>query len=405
MIFFRTTTAYLFILLLISCGVQKNETAFTVDKTTWVDSLPGQCPYLAKDTKGNTVLSWVRVINDSSAVFCYAVSTNGGLSFGSPITIPGSSNIEPHSENLPKIIFKPSGEIIALWGAGNPNPKNKYAGLVSYAQSFDEGNSWTAPQTLVKDTAGYDQRYYDVNLLPNGEVGIIWLDNRKTTTSEGSALYFASTEGRDGFKNERMIGQPCCQCCRTRLFIDSKNNIHVLYRGILKDSVRDLVHAVSLDNGQSFSSPKLVSNDNWVIRGCPHTGPAMTENKEGLHFTWFTGASDKGCFYTNSTDNGMNFNSRQSISRSGSHPQIASLPGEKLVIVWDEPVKMHDKFYRRIGIWQKNANGSDEKGFITADTSMCSYPVVYNTEGNMAVVAYTQIKGEKNYIGYQLLRR
>jgi hypothetical protein len=35
------------------------------------------------------------------------------------------------------------------------------------------------PQRLVADTASFDQRYYDVALLPDGEVGVVWLDNRK----------------------------------------------------------------------------------------------------------------------------------------------------------------------------------------------------------------------------------
>ena len=109
----------------------KNSTSqIAAGREAQIDSLPGQCPYLTKDTKGNMVLSWVQTSTDSSAAFCYAVSTDGGKSFKKAITIPSSHNIEPHSENLPKIIFKPSGEIIALWGAGNPNPKNKYSGLV-----------------------------------------------------------------------------------------------------------------------------------------------------------------------------------------------------------------------------------------------------------------------------------
>ena len=109
-----------------------------------IDNNPGECPYLTKDNKGNTVLSWVRMINDSTSVFCYATSTDG-KSFSSPVLIPNSSNIEPHGENIPKIIFKPSGEIIALWGAANPNPKNKYSGLVYYTQSFDNGKTWSNP--------------------------------------------------------------------------------------------------------------------------------------------------------------------------------------------------------------------------------------------------------------------
>lgn len=110
-----------------------------------------------------------------------------------------------------------------------------------------------SPKTLVTDTAGYDQRYYDIALLPNGEAGIIWLDNRKTVTKEGPGLYFATTNGKNGFENARLISQLCCQCCRTDLFVDKKENVHVLYRGIIQDSIRDII---STNHGQLLALPK-----------------------------------------------------------------------------------------------------------------------------------------------------
>ena len=192
-----------------ACGVsEKKRNSVSPGKVIRVDSLPGQSPYLTKDSKGNVVLSWVRMQNDSTLAFCYAIS-NDGKNFGNPILIPNSDGIQPHGENLPKIIFKPSGEIIALWGIRSTNLKNKHSGMVCYSQSFDDGKSWNSPKPLVADTGGFDQRYYDVSLLPDGEVGIIWLDNRKSNDKEGSTLYFASTRGKSGFQDERPMAESC----------------------------------------------------------------------------------------------------------------------------------------------------------------------------------------------------
>jgi hypothetical protein len=327
------------------------------------DSSQAECPYLTKDEKGNTVLSWVRMINDSTTAFCYATSTDGNT-FSAPVVIPNTENIQPHGENLPKIIFKPSGEIIALWGSANPNPRNKYSGFVNYTQSFDSGKTWTKAKPLVNDTAGYDQRYYDVALLPNGEAGIIWLDNRKTTTKVGSALYFAITNGKDGFGDGRLISEPCCQCCRTDLYVDQKGCVHALFRGIVQDSIRDMVHIVSNDGGNTFSEPKRISEDNWVINGCPHTGPAMTENSEGMHFAWFTGGKNKGCYYTRSTDNGKSFVKHDSVSSLGSHPQLASISSGEVMIVWDESHVTDNKVTKRIGFQKRNAEGTNDAKYI-----------------------------------------
>ena len=285
-----------FISTVLICGCQTgNEKQIPVTlQGNLIDTAKGSCPYLTKDHKDNIVLSWVKQTNTGAFVFCYAVSEDKGKTFNRPIEIPGSTNVHPHGENMPKVIFKPSGEIIAVWGAANPNPKNAYSGLVYYSQSFDNGKTWTKPGSLTKDTASFDQRYFDVALLSGGEAGIVWLDNRKRSKKEGSGLYYAVTKGTNGFGDEQLISEPCCQCCRTDLFIDKKENIHVLYRAIINDSIRDMVHIVSTDKGRSFSSPKRISKDNWVISGCPHTGPAMAENSEGLHFTWFSGGGSAG---------------------------------------------------------------------------------------------------------------
>jgi len=368
------------------------------------DTQPGQCPYLTKDRNGHTLLSWVRMTGDSSAVFCYAVAGDG-QHFGKPVVIPNSNNIQPHGENLPKIIAKPSGELIALWGAPSTNLTNKYAGMVFYAQSFDEGRSWSDPHLLTTDTASYDQRYYDVALLPDGEAAIIWLDNRKQAGTEGSALYFAQTHGRSGFQGERRIASSCCPCCRTDLFIDKKGGIHALYRSILQGSVRDMVHTVSTDGGRNFSEPRRISNDNWVINGCPHTGPSMTENADGLHFAWFTGGKHKGCFYTESKDNGASFTVADSVSSLGSHPQLAALGDGELLTVWDETIVVGKEAHKRIGIQRRSAQGvSKGKEYLTGDGGNASFPVVMALRGDSSLVAYTEKKGALSYIAYRVVK-
>lgn len=396
-------------LLIISCFIilfackQNNQPAIAAASTiSQIDSVPGSCPYLTKDQHGNTVLSWVREINDSSAVFCYAVSTDGGNTFGHPIIIPSSTNVHPHSENIPKVLFKPSGEIIAAWGSSNPSPKNKYAGMVYYAHSLDGGKSWSAAKPLVNDTAGFDQRYFDMALLPGGEAAITWLDNRKVSTKEGSALYFATTNGRGGFQGERRIQQQCCQCCRTDLFIDKNQNIHILYRGIIHDTIRDMVHTVSTDGGKTFTTPQRINDDNWVLNACPHTGPAMAENNQGLHFTWYTGGSRKGSYYKRSINNGQSFEGYDSISVKGSHPQLTSLHNGELVIAWDETLAADGRLRSRIGLQRRDQYGKRiANHYLAEDTARVTYPVLAETKNKALIIAFCQQKAGKNYVVYQ----
>jgi hypothetical protein len=395
-----------FAFVLQSCNDGSNNINIVASKALQIDNSEGSCPYLTKDDKGNIVLSWIRKVDSSTSEFCYAVSKDEGKTFGKAIVIPGSSNIHPHGENMPKIIFKPSGEIIAAWASANSNPKNSYSDIVYYSKSFDDGKTWSRATKLVNDAAGYDQRYFDMAILSNGEAAIIWLDNRKKTMEEGSALYFAETKDTSGFQNERLITEPCCPCCRTDLFVDKEKNIHLLYRGIIRDSIRDMEHIVSRDNGKSFSNPERISDDNWVVYGCPHTGPAMTENKDGIQFTWFTGGNQGGIYYCSSDNNGSSYSLRQKVSgKSAKHCQIVSINDNDLAIVWNENFVKRDGYYSRIGIEIRNAEGGDPvKDYITSETGNASFPTIKSINKNEVLVAYTETGNNKDFVKYKLVK-
>ncbi|PSL50150.1 hypothetical protein CLV51_1011494 [Chitinophaga niastensis] len=366
------------------------------------------CPFITKDATDNVVISWVE--KDTAAttgMMYYAVSNDNGHTFSAPVNIPVTAGVYPHDENLPKLLFKPGGEVIALFGVEANDPRNKYAGKVMYAQSFDNGRSWQDAVPLVTDTAGYDQRYFDMALLPNGEAAAIWLDNRKNTNAEGSTLYFAVTAGKSGFKQAMPVAGTVCQCCRTKMYVAANGDIHVAYRDIINDSIRDMVHQVSVDGGKTFSAPVRISADNWVVNGCPHTGPALTANSQGLHFAWFTMGSGQGVFYCRSIDNGHTYTQKELLSKvlMAKHPQIVTTTGDQVMIVWDEPVKWKQDFNSRIGFQYKAADGKTiQAGMLTTDSSYANYPVIGALKSKETLVAYKRRTGNVGAVVYQLVQ-
>ncbi|MBE9462815.1 sialidase family protein [Dyadobacter subterraneus] len=369
--------------------------------------------YLTIDNNTNPVLSWVQQVSPNNYRMFYAVSFDGGHTFEKPKWITTSKGIYPHDENLSKLIYRKNGDMIAIFAVSNPSKENKFAGLLYYTQSFDNGLVWTEPKQLSPaKSESNDERYFDMTLLPDGEVGVVWLDSRKpgkAMTSghdhermdmmEGSSIYFSKTDHRNGFIEESRIAESSCQCCCTKLLTDESGELHLTYRAILNDSIRDMVHSVSTDNGKTFSKPDRISADNWVIRGCPHTGPAMTGNQSGLHFAWYTMGTGKGIFYCNTTDD-KNFSPKESISASASakHPQIISNKKGKLAIVWDE---LNEEGNSRIGIQTRDMNGKLLKtGFLTPKTVNATFPVALPSGPNGILVAYTKKTGDKNQVFY-----
>jgi hypothetical protein len=357
------------------------------------------CPYVTITPEGRTVISWVEAPQGAdTGTLYYAISADKGNTFSAALQVPTAKGILPHAENMPKMVFKPDGEIIAIYGVEQNDARNKYAGRVFYTRSLNGGKSWLPAQALVADTGSYDQRYFDVALLPGGEAAAIWLDNRKDVDAEGSSLYYAVTSGHEGFKQERSLAETVCQCCRTDLYTDDQGGIHIAFRDIINDSIRDMVHMVSTDGGASFSAMNRISADNWVVRGCPHTGPAMVKNKEGMHFAWFTMGGGEGVYYCQSVDNGQTYTRKQKVSSMpmAKHPQITALADDKVMLVWDEPVKVKSTFNSRVGFQLRDGAGKIlDTGLLTPDSVYASYPVIKGVDDHTVLVAYTQREGQQ----------
>lgn len=380
---------YISIAIFISCNVKEKKSGTFESSGLGIrkdSAFPGACPYLFNAADGSTIISWLREVTDTQSVLCYAVSKDGG-EFGLTITVPGSENAYPNGENLPRVIKTPNRQFVAVWGASNPHPQNPYSGIIYYSWSLDEGKNWTAPQSLSKDTNSLDQRYFDIEILKDNSVGIIWLDNRKETEKEGSSLYFATFNDNNILDNEKRIGETCCECCRTDLFVDRQGNLHTVYRKIISDSTRDIVHSISLDNGKTFSVPKRISYDNWAINGCPHTGPTLAQTSESLSFAWFTQGNGNGIFYTSSTDNGNTFSKKDIVGENPSsrHPQIEIAKSGEQLIVWDEAVSKGN----RIGLEIRTTDG-EKLGthYLTDSNTYASFPVI-KSFGSAYIIAYS----------------
>lgn len=401
---------HLFVFAIILFAVQHSISQIRETDAKYISSENGattSCPFFTSDRAGRIVMTYGKEVKGADAVLNYSVFNKQTKKFGAPIEIPSSKGVELHGENMPKIIFKPNGEIIAVWGIDNPTPKKKYGGLIQYSQSFDGGKNWTPAVRLVKDESGIDQRYFDVDLLPNGEAAIIWLDNRSRTDLDGSTLYYAVTKGEKGFQNEKAIGETTCQCCRTDLYVGKNGIIYAAYRDIINEEIRDMVLSYSTDNGKTFSAPKRISADDWKINGCPHTGPTMTQNENGMHFAWFTMGGGAGVFYANSSDNGKSFSKRDYVSEnpSAKHPQISTLNNRNVIIVWDESAENNGNYFSRIGLQHRAKNGKVlETEFVTSSAEgMSTFPIVKSLSETEVLVAWSQ-GGQDGKVGYKTVR-
>lgn len=338
----------------------------------WTEALPFSEKAVQKEAKPEHVIKFAQLNKEGNA-------------FSDTKVVESSKGCRAHDESMNKVAFKKDGTIVAVFSKRTPHKDNRFAGALFYTQSFDGGNQWTEANYLhVGDTTlGLSRSFFDLATLPDGEVGAIWLDSRLTKErGDGSTLFFAKTTGKKGFVKDQPIAYHTCECCRTDLFVDKNtNHIHIAYRDIIQDTIRDMSHLVSMDNGKTFSEPKLISADNWMINGCPHTGPAMdATTDEKVHFIWYTLGGGQGLYYNFLED--KNFSTRQLLSEHGKHPQMLSTNNDKLVFVWEEP-KVKSKSVGHLGHGSKSKKPAvktpvDRTSFIKAQVWQNNYPQYEN---------------------------
>lgn len=390
------------LMVLYSCSSQTTDTGEAVqpEKFAVADST-ADFLQMAHDHKGNVLAWWVQTDHNSGEdILCWAQSSGDELSFSKAQCIAATKGLSAHSEGLPKLAVKPSGTYVLVFGRSNDQSKKIFASSVVYIQSFDEGKSWTEPQLVHSDTnPDNSHAFATAVLLPNGEVGAAWLDGRNHL--EHSELYFVQTQGREGFGKDKHIGGPSCQCCKLNLYMDDDQTLHLVYRSLTGDNIRDIAHISSKDNGKSFSLPTIVSNDQWQINACPHNGPAITKVGSSLFTIWYTMGGGEGLYYVRSDRQGENFSSRTRLTEQAKRPYIASL-GDQAIAVWDEVFQKDEEFYRRVKRARIDSKGDliDTK-YLSPEGTEATMPYLFEMDSEKVIVTWTQSTEGKNQLYFQ----
>ncbi len=365
------------------------------------NTIHASCPYLTTDNHANPVLCWTEKVDTLHNILAYAVFDQKRQSFGSPIHIKETLGMHAHHESMAKVASKKDGTMLAVFRISTPTAKSRFAGSMYFTQSFDKGKSWTPKQKLVTDSTSYNQSFYDLTLLKDGELGMSWLDARRIEKDkEGSTLFFAKTKGKLGFVNEKPIAGATCQCCRTDIFNDSNGDLHIGYRNIIQDSIRDMFYLTSTNSGATFEKQLRIGEDNWVIRGCPHTGPTIAFNGTKIGIAWFTMGGQKGIYFTSKDKQNNEFMQRTLLSDKIYHPQMIGTDDGNFVLVTEEESENNNLLNRIV----LRLISSDQKVIrypISVKGTNNEYPVIIRKKNGDLLIVWVEISGKHSKLVYQ----
>src|SRR5262245_21829347 len=253
-------------------------------------------------------------------------SSDGGDSFDEGLRVNDGGEVASHAENTPHMIVRSMREFYVLWTAEDSHDQTS----LRLATSTNWGRSFN--KSIPVDPSGTaSQSFYTLAAGPDGAVYVAWLDGRDHGHgNSGSALYLAKSTNRgQSFEKSVRVALNVCPCCRPSIAFTDAKTMHIGWRGVLNDDIRDIFVGTSTDGGLTFAPPARVAEDNWRINGCPHSGPSLATIGGKLFTAWRTVTGDRGRVYiASSGDNGAHFSAKVEAGmglHDANHPHLLAL--------------------------------------------------------------------------------
>jgi hypothetical protein len=316
---------------------------------------------------------WSAATADGSTDIFAAVSRDGGVSFGAPVRVNSTAgDARVNGEQPPRVTLGGRAGTVAriavIWTARRP------AGTTLLTAHSTDGGATFSPSSPVTepDVAG-NRGWETIGADPKGAVHAVWLDHRRMAPPDASKTAAAHQHGahaEGGGRSQatvkpdgvamaqqsdlyfdtigdatppRALAPGVCYCCKTALAFGAGGEIYLAWRHVYPGNFRDMAFTLSTDGGRTFAAPMRVSQDNWMLEGCPDDGPAMKVDPRGrIHIVWPAVIGEgtnqvKALFHAVSND-GRAFSTRTRIPTAGqaNHPQLDVAPNGSLMLAWDE---------------------------------------------------------------------
>jgi hypothetical protein len=365
---------FLFLLLSISCkqNEQNDETLTTslLSDIAFNEFENSSLPYLFSN--GKTLLLSFVTQSDTVATLYYAELINN--QWATPEKIVSGSDWFVNWADYPQIA-KNGENYIAHILQKSDTATYAYDVMVTQKQ---EGGEWSTPFKIHSDTTKTEHGFVSYTPFGENQFLVSWLDGRNTSGGHhdhhgGEMTIRAAIVNPDGnLENEFLLDESVCDCCQTSSAMTANGPV-VVYRDRTEAEIRDI--SIVRFDGEKWTEPIPVYNDNWEIAGCPVNGPRVAALNDNVAVAWFTAAEGKSkvnlAFSKNS---GADFESPVRIDTGNplGRVDVAFIDSENAVVCWieDEGEETFIKF-RKVNLncqlgeifTLANTSGSRASGF------------------------------------------
>ena len=316
-------------------------------------------PAIATGPNGTAYVAWVEHrAHKESDVFVSQLDREGHAA-SAPVRVnakPGEATA--WRGDPPTIVVTADGTVYVGWTAR--------AGTVGHANdlylstSRDGGRTFDSPVKVNDDSVPGVHAMHSLAVASDGRIHMAWLDERNLATGsveqngtgqkkmehmERNREVFTSfsADGGRSFAPNRRVASEACPCCKTSLAVGADARVYVGWRQVLPGEYRHIAIASSADGGETFAQPVIVSDDQWVIPGCPVSGAALAvagSSSGALSVVWYTAGErgTTGLYWAESLDNGKTFSERKLFAGGEAFgtPLLLATVESKLFVVWGD---------------------------------------------------------------------
>jgi hypothetical protein len=308
----------------------------------------------------------------------------------------GEDTVATTGDNRPKIAFGLKDEVVISYTHPLAKP---YTGEIRMLRSADGGQNFSLPFTVHQDRQIITHRFDAIQFDARGDLYTFWIDKRdaeqarqaakdKASAYDGAAIYYnIASDGGRTVSEDRKLADYSCECCRISLIAEPVEGVAALWRHVFPGSIRD--HAFARVSRTQASALARASHDDWVIRACPHHGPALARAANGgYHAVWFGDRQgQQRVRYGRLDAEGRAIGTVLELPDArAEHPDMVS-SGQRVVIAW----RSFDGVNTQISVWISEDDG---RHFVLRRLQSSSlendYPRLIEHEGKIALVWRTE---------------
>ena len=334
----RLVAAYVLLLITSGCARQANQEPPKGAARTEPVALMGQPvrvsaeerdaaePAMATSLDGTLYIAWVEHKESEADVLFAKLDKEGKASGAPPVRVnPKAGAATAWRGDPPTIAVGQDGSVYVGWTARVPG--DEHANDLYLSVSRDQGQKFDPPVKVNDDPKPAVHGMHSLALSTDNRVYVAWLDERNVNRPQPSEqagghhmennrdVYMTvSTDGGRTFAPNLRVASDACPCCKTALAVSPDGRLYLSWRQVLPGDFRHIAVSSSDNAGKNFSPPVIVSDDRWMLKGCPVSGAALNAGADGaLHVLWYA-AGERGApgfYWSESRDGGRTFAPRR----------------------------------------------------------------------------------------------